>query len=119
MAKTDTSKAAPKRKQAPAKGASRARKSRSSGGSGNGVDSLSKLLEHPLVAELISVAAIAAVAAIADHNVRTRTGEGRKGSKQALKAAGTAAASAIGKRLMTEFDEIQKASKDKTKPSRE
>lgn len=116
MAKTDTSRTAPKRKKAPARGASKARKSRSSDSSS--VDALSKLLEHPLVAELISVGAIAAVAAIADHNVKTRTGEGRKGSKQALKAAGTAAAAAVGKRLMNEFEQIQKASKEK-KPSRE
>ena len=75
------------------------------------VDGLSKLLEHPLVADLISVGAIAAVAAIADHNVKTRTGEGQKGSKKALKAAGKAAAAAIGKRLMNEVDEIKKASK--------
>jgi hypothetical protein len=83
----------------------------SSSGNSSGFDSLSRLLEHPLVAELISVGAIAAVAAIADHNVKTRTGEGKKGSKKALKAAGTAAATAIGKRLMSEVDEIKKASK--------
>jgi hypothetical protein len=77
----------------------------------SGFDGLTRLIEHPLVAELISVAAIAAVAAIADHNVKTRTGEGSKGSKKALKAAGTAAAAAIGKRLASEFEEIRKASK--------
>jgi hypothetical protein len=65
----------------------KAKKSRRTG-NGAGFDSLSKLLEHPLVAELISVGAIAAVAAIADHNVKTRTGEGKKGSRKALKAAG-------------------------------
>ena len=119
MAKTDKPKAGPKKKRkAPAasrapvraKPASSRRKSDSTA-----LDGVSKLLEHPIVAELISVAAIAAVAAIADHNVKTRTGEGAKGSKKALKAAGTAAATAIGKRLMTEFDEIQKASKKKAK----
>jgi hypothetical protein len=118
MAKTEKPKAAPKKRKKAAS-ASRAlvttkvRKSKGSRSSGNsgGFDSLSRLLEHPLVAELISVGAIAAVAAIADHNVKTRTGEGKKGSKKALKAAGTAAATAIGKRLMSEVDEIKKASK--------
>jgi hypothetical protein len=118
MAKTDKSKAGPKkRKTVPTANRApvpvKAKKGKRSG-NGAGVDSLSKLLEHPLVAELISVGAIAAVAAIADHNVKTRTGEGRKGSKQALKAAGTAAAAAIGKRLMNEVDEIKKASKKAT-----
>ena len=61
-----------------------------------------RVLEHPLVAELIAVGATAAVAAIAEHSVKTRTGEGKKGSKKALKAAGNAAATAIGKRLMGE-----------------
>lgn len=82
---------------------------------GPGLDGLSKLLEHPIVAELISLGAIAAVAAIAEHNVKTRTGESQKGSKKALKAAGTAAASAIGKRLMTEVEEIQKAAKERSR----
>ena len=96
------------RKLAPAK----ARKPQGGSASGgSNFDSLAKLIEHPLVAELISVAAIAAVAAIADHNVKTRTGEGQKGSRKALKAAGTAAATAIGKRLSSEFEEIRKASK--------
>jgi hypothetical protein len=119
MAKTAKPKAAPKKKKK-APPASRAlvpvkaKKSKRSS-NGAGFDSLSKLLEHPLVAELISVGAIAAVAAIADHNVKTRTGEGKKGSRKALKAAGTAAASAIGKRLMSEVDEIKKASKKATR----
>src|SRR4030095_12809323 len=76
---------------------------------------LSKLIEHPLVVELLSVGAIAAVAAIADHNVKTRTGQGEKGSAKALKAAGKAAADAIGKRLSAEVDEIRKASKKTAK----
>lgn len=119
MAKTDKAKTGPKKKKkAPAASRAlvpvKAKKGKRSGNA-TGMDSLSKLLEHPLVAELISVGAIAAVAAIADHNVKTRTGEGRKGSKQALKAAGTAAAAAIGKRLMNEVDEIKKASKKATR----
>ena len=120
MAKTEKEKAAPKKKKkAPPAGRAlvpvKAKKARSGKTNGAGFDGLSKLLEHPLVAELISVGAIAAVAAIADHNVKTRTGEGKKGSRKALKAAGTAAASAIGKRLMSEVDEIKKAAKKATR----
>ena len=114
MAKTATKKAAPKRKPAPKTGRkiTKARARKADGGS-SGIDSLTKLLEHPIVAELISLGAIAAVAAIADHNVKTRTGESKKGSTKALKAAGAAAASAIGKRLLSEAEEIRKAGKEK------
>ena len=69
------------------------------------------LIDHPLVADLLAVGALAAVGAIADHNVKTRTGEAESGSSKALKAAGKAAAAAVGKRLMTEVDAIKKASK--------
>ena len=114
MAQTKKPKAGPKKKKAKADSrglvAAKPKKSKARS-SGNGLDGLSKLIEHPLVTELVSVAAIAAVAAIADHNVKSRTGEGGKGSKKALKAAGKAAAAAIGKRLTVEFDEIKKASK--------
>ncbi len=74
---------------------------------------VTKLIDHPLVADLLAVGAMAAVAAIADHNVKTRTGEAESGSSKAVKAAGKAAAAAIGKRLMTEVDAIKKASKPK------
>ena len=71
------------------------------------------LIDHPLVADLLAVGAMAAVGAIADHNVKTRTGESESGSSKAIKAAGKAAAAAVGKRLMTEVDAIKKASKPK------
>jgi hypothetical protein len=71
---------------------------------------ITKLIDHPLVADLLAVGAMAAVAAIADHNVKTRTGEAETGSSKAVKAAGKAAATAIGKRLMTEVDAVRKAS---------
>ena len=115
MAQTKKSKAGPKKKKARAASRAivpaKARKSRRQSANGSGIGDLTRLIEHPLVAELVSLAAIAAVAAIADHNVKTRTGEGKKGSKKALKAAGKAAAAAIGKRLTSEVDEIRKASK--------
>ena len=85
---------------------------RASRDSSSGFD-IAKLLDHPLVADLLAVGAIAAVAAIADHSVKTRTGERESGSSKAVKAAGTAAATAIGKRLMTEVDAIRDASKAK------
>jgi hypothetical protein len=78
---------------------------------------IADLIDHPLVADLLAVGAMAAVAAIADHNVKTRTGEEEKGSSKAVKAAGKAAAAAVGKRLMTEVDAIKKASgPKKSKP---
>jgi len=72
---------------------------------------ITKLMDHPLVADLLAVGAMAAVAAIADHNVKTRTGETEAGSSKAVKAAGKAAATAIGKRLMTEVNAVRKTSK--------
>lgn len=72
---------------------------------------IAELIDHPLVADLLAVGAMAAVGAIADHNVKTRTGESESGSGRAIKAAGKAAAAAVGKRLMTEVDAIKKASK--------
>ncbi|MCL6684585.1 hypothetical protein [Sphingomonas alba] len=87
---------------------------KSGGGSKNkaGIKDLASLLEHPLVTELLAVGAMAAVSAIAEHGVKSRNGELKKGSK-VIKNAGKAAATAMGKRLVTEFDEIRKASKKK------
>lgn len=83
---------------------------RASRSTSSGID-VTKLIDHPLVADLLAVGAMAAVAAIADHNVKTRTGEAESGSSKAVKAAGKAAAAAIGKRLLTEVDAVRKASK--------
>jgi hypothetical protein len=74
---------------------------------------IADLIDHPLVADLLAVGAMAAVGAIADHNVKKRTGEAEAGSSRAIKAAGKAAAAAVGKRLMTEVDAIKQASKPK------
>ena len=73
-------------------------------------DALFKLLESPLVAELLAVGATAAWAAISESRYSRKTGVDAKSSKVA-KAAGKAAAAAIGRRLTTEFSEIRKASK--------
>ena len=113
MAKTEKAKPGPTKRKPAAKTSRKIvpAKARKAEREANGIDSLAKILEHPIIAELISIGAIAAVAAIADHNVKTRTGEGQKGSTKALKAAGSAAAAAMGKRLLSEMEEIRKASK--------
>ena len=68
-----------------------------------GVDALSRLAEHPLVSDLLAVGAMAAVAAIAEHGVASKTGANASdGSRKAVKAAGKAAAAAIGQRLLKE-----------------
>jgi hypothetical protein len=77
-------------------------------------DSLIKLLQSPLVAELVAVAATAALASLAEHGFTTGGGGGRgRRAGKAVKEAGKAAAAAIGRRLGNEFEEIRKASKAK------
>ena len=79
---------------------------------GNGAaDMLLKLLESPIVADLLAVGATAALAALAEHRYSARS-EG-KGAERALKGAVTAAAAAMGRRIATEFDEIKKSAKAK------
>lgn len=76
-------------------------------------DAIKKLLESPLVAELLAVGATAALAALAEHRFgRGGEGSSRRTSK-AMKEAGKAAAAAMGRRLGTEIDEIRRASKPK------
>ena len=60
------------------------------------VDALIKLLQSPLVIDLLAVGATAALAAITEH--RSSRAQGAVGiSKKALKAAGMAAATAVGR----------------------
>ena len=75
-----------------------------------------KLLQSPLVAELVAVAATAALAALAEHGFST-AGEVSRGKRagKAVKQAGKAAAAAVGRRLANEIDEIRKAAKDAAK----
>ncbi|MCA1653932.1 MAG: hypothetical protein ABR588_01310 [Sphingomicrobium sp.] len=69
----------------------------------NGFDTLAKLADHPLVTDLLAVGAMAAVAAIAEQGVASKTGQqAAEGSRKAVKAAGKAAAAAIGQRLLKE-----------------
>ena len=73
-------------------------------------DAFIKLLQSPLVADLVAVAATAALAALAQEGFG-KSGSGGKRAGKAVKQAGKAAAKAIGQRLSTEIDEIKKASK--------
>lgn len=78
-------------------------------------DAFIKLLQSPLVADLVAVAATAALAALAEHGFTSRgASDGAKAGKRAGKAvkeAGKAAAAAVGRRLGNEIDEIRKAAK--------
>lgn len=71
----------------------------------HGVEVLSKFAEHPLVSDLLAVGAMAAVAAIAEKGVAARTGNAES-SRKAVKAAGKAAAAAIGARLLKEVGDF-------------
>ena len=71
-----------------------------------------KLLQSPLVADLLAVAATAALAALAEHGFSSRGANGGgKRAGRAVKEAGKAAAAAIGRRLGNEIEEIRAASK--------
>ena len=111
--------AARKAKKSRTKSSSRSRQSSSrnrQGGSTKSVDAgeaLIKLLQSPLVADLLAVAATAALATLAEQGFTSRGSSDSRGRRagKAVKEAGKAAASAIGRRLGTEIDEIRKASK--------
>lgn len=89
---------------------------RSDGGSSSSKDGVGdafiKLLQSPLVAELVAVAATAALASLAENGF-TSGGEASRGKRagKAVKTAGKAAAAAVGRRLGSEIDEIRKAAK--------
>src|SRR4030095_4995319 len=74
-------------------------------------DAFIKLLQSPLVAELVAVAATAALASLAEEGFNRSDASGGKRAGRAVKLAGKAAAAAIGRRLGTEVDEIRKAAK--------
>ena len=119
MAKATTAKA-PKKKKAGKAAALKAKPDapkkakKKSKPDGKGIDMLWKLAEHPLIGELIAVGATAAVAAIAEQSIdRERKSKGKKSAptKAGVKAAGSAAAAAIGQRLINEFTDIKKVAK--------
>lgn len=73
-------------------------------------DAFVKLLQSPLVAELVAVAATAALASLAEHGFTSNSnGSPGKRAGNAVKQAGKAAAAAVGRRLGNEIDEIRKA----------
>ena len=82
---------------------------RSSSQEGMG-DAFIKLLQSPLVAELV---AVAATAALAEHGFTSSGGSRGRRAGKAVKEAGKAAAAAIGRRLGNEIDEIRSAAKFK------
>jgi hypothetical protein len=75
-------------------------------------DAFIGLLQSPLVADLVAVAATAALATLAEQGFAGRGGETKsKRAGKAVKEAGKAAAAAVGRRLSTEIDGIKKAAK--------
>ncbi len=77
-----------------------------------GFDGLAKLVDHPLVADLLAAGAIAAVAAIAEHQM----GKGqRQTSSKMVKSVGKAAAAAMGKKLIGDLSAIGGAAADAVK----
>jgi hypothetical protein len=87
---------------------------RSSGGGQKNFDAgeaFVKLLQSPLVAELVAVAATAALASLAEHGFSSSQGTRGKRAGKAVKEAGKAAAAAVGRRLSNEIEEIRAASK--------
>lgn len=78
-------------------------------------EALVGLLETPLVAEVIAAGAAAALATLTQQAL-SRRAEG--GTAKSLKLAAKAAATAMGTRLATEFDEIVRVSKEAERGSR-
>ncbi|WP_343343182.1 hypothetical protein WJT74_07160 [Sphingomicrobium sp. XHP0239] len=68
-----------------------------------GMEAIGKLVDHPLVADLVAAGAVAAVASLAEGQM-TRARGTAGGSKETLKLAGRAAAAAMGKRFMAEME---------------
>ena len=109
-----------KAKSAPKSATKKTAKKAKTKGNNKGYVALAKLAEHPLVIDLIAIGATAAVAALAGraHDGKT-AGSKAKSSTNAVKAAGQAAAVAVGKRLMTEYNavkDVAAAKKKKKKP---
>ena len=92
----------------PSKGKKKDKAKASKPGGKGGFEALSKLVDHPLVSELLAVGAIAAVGVIAEHR---KLGEAQAKSTKAVRSAGKAAATAIGLRLMKEFSARSSAKK--------
>lgn len=96
-------------KKKKAKKAKKASKKETNGG----LEALARIIDHPLVADLLAAGAVAAVAAIAEHQL----GSKKQSSSKLVKSAGQAAASAIGRKLKDEFGAISDAATDAAKKS--
>ena len=110
MAKEETKRSTGKRTAGTSltRAKSSAREDRSQSDGFDPSDAFIKLLQSPLVAELVAVAATAALAALAEQGFNS--GSSRRGKAgNAVKAAGKAAAAAVGRRLGSELDEIRAA----------
>ena len=104
MAKTSTKKA--KKADGKAKGGTK-KKSKIKVEIDHGVETLARLADHPLISDLLAIGAMAAVAAIADHGTKAKNGAASgDGSRKAVKAAGKAAAAAIGARILKEVGNL-------------
>jgi hypothetical protein len=75
-----------------------------------GYDALVKLVDHPLVSDLLAIGAMAAVSAIAGDKGEKLGASGRT-TTRSVKAAGKAAATAIGQRILDEFKEVKKTAR--------
>lgn len=115
MAKKAATKGSTKSKSAGTAGTAVARRSPSAGGRSekqstfDAGEAFIKLLQSPLVAELVAVAATAALAALAEHGFTSGDGTRGKRAGKAVKEAGKAAAAAVGRRLSNELEEIRTA----------
>ena len=115
MAKKATGKSSNAKKSTTSRALAPAGGSRGGGRSSDGGmgEAFIKLLQSPLVAELVAVAATAGLAALAEHSFTTGDDRTRgKRAGKAVKEAGKAAAAAVGRRLGSEIDEIKKAAKE-------
>ena len=79
-------------------------------GKREGFEGLAKLVDHPLVADLLAAGAIAAVAAIAEHKMGSN-----ESSSKMVKSVGKAAAAAMGKRLMGDLGAVTGAAVEAAK----
>lgn len=80
----------------------------------DGIDGLSRFVDHPLVADLLAAGAMAAVAAIAEHQMAK---DKNVGSSKMVKSVGKAAATAMGRKLMSDIGAITTAATDAVKKS--
>lgn len=126
MAKTATSKSGAKsrssvkksaktKSRVPVKPRQRASGGRSESATEEMGEAFIRLLQSPLVADLVAVAATAALASLAEHGFTHRGADEssrRNRAGKAVKEAGKAAAAAVGRRLSIELDEIRAAAKD-------